>query len=133
MGSENSALGFLQRLLMIKLKIDARIGPVLVLKSRRVKIGFAVCHRRRDRSFRILGYSFPMCARCTGLWSGFATGLLLHLLSAYVPLVVGFALMLPLAVDWFSQALGLRESNNPMRFLTGSLFAIGTIVLFLGA
>jgi uncharacterized membrane protein len=35
-------------------------------------LGGAVCHRIIDRSFMINGRSFPLCARCTGMYLGVA-------------------------------------------------------------
>lgn len=34
-------------------------------------------------------------------------------------------LVMPLLVDWGTQKLGLRESINPLRFITGFIFGIG--------
>lgn len=37
-----------------------------------------LCHQQRERSFVIFGWSFAVCARCTGIYSGFLFGLLLY-------------------------------------------------------
>ena len=37
------------------------------------------CHQRADRSFFWHGYQFPICARCTGVVSGYFWGGLLYL------------------------------------------------------
>ena len=114
----------------IRLKMDSRLGPVLVFESNRTKIGFAFCHRRKDRSLRISGYTFPLCARCTGLWLGFVLGLLVRVAGLHMPLIFAFVLMLPLTVDGFTQLAGYRESNNPLRLLSGTLFGIATNMIF---
>jgi len=119
-------------LLKIRLKMDLRVGPVLVSESNRTKIRFAFCHRRKDRSLRISGYTFPLCARCTGLWLGFVMGLLVRVAGLHMPLIFAFAFMLPLTVDGLTQLAGYRESNNRLRLLSGALFGIAANMLFSG-
>jgi uncharacterized membrane protein len=114
----------------IRLKMDSRVGPILVFESNRTKIGLSFCHRRKDRSIRISGYTFPLCARCTGLWLGFVMGLLVRVAGLHMPLIFVFAFMLPLAVDSLTQLAGYRESNNRLRLLSGVLFGIATNMLF---
>jgi uncharacterized membrane protein len=114
----------------IRLKMDSRAGPILVFESNRTKIGFSFCHRRKDRSIRISGYTFPLCARCTGLWLGFVMGLLVRVAGLHIPLILAFVLMLPLTVDGLTQLAGYRESNNRLRLLSGVLFGIATNMIF---
>jgi uncharacterized membrane protein len=38
-------------------------------------VGYAVCHQIKARSFQINGRSFPLCARCSGLFLGALLGL----------------------------------------------------------
>lgn len=114
----------------IRLKMDSRMGPTLIFESKKMKIGFAFCHRRKERSIKMLGYTFPLCARCTGLWLGFGIGLILRILSLNMPLVFAISLTLPLIIDGFTQFLGFRESNNLLRLLTGVLCGIATNMLF---
>lgn len=108
------------------------MGPTLIFKFKRTKIGFAFCHRRKERSIKMLGYTFPLCARCTGLWLGFGMGFLFRILGSHIPLIFAITLMLPLIIDGSTQHFGLRESNNLLRLLTGILFGIATHMLFLG-
>jgi len=115
----------------IRMKMDSRVGPILVFESNRTKIGLSFCHRRKDRSIRISGYTFPLCARCTGLWLGFVMGLLVRVAGLHMPPVFVFAFMLPLTVDSLTQLAGYRESNNRLRLLSGFLFGIATNMLFL--
>jgi uncharacterized membrane protein len=114
----------------IRLKVDSRMGPILIFESEKIKIGFAFCHRRKDRSFKMFGYTFPLCARCTGLWLGFGMGLFFRILGLHVPSVFAIGFMLPLIIDGFTQLFGLRESNNLLRLLTGILFGIAINMLF---
>jgi uncharacterized membrane protein len=112
--------------------MDSRTGPILIFESNRMKVGVAFCHRRKDRSFRISRYTFPLCARCTGLWLGFAMGLLFRFAGLHAPPVFAVALMLPLMIDGLTQLVGYRESNNQLRLLTGVLFGVATNMIFLG-
>src|ERR1041384_3751425 len=38
----------------------------------------AVCHQLPERSFHLLGFPLAVCARCTGIYLGALTGLLLY-------------------------------------------------------
>ncbi|MDR2623188.1 MAG: DUF2085 domain-containing protein [Methanobrevibacter sp.] len=82
------------------------------------------CHRRPDRSFHFKGKQFPICARCTGLVTGFLTALILELMFIRLPLMVGFC-CIPLIIDGGLQLATNYESNNIKRFITGLLFMIG--------
>jgi uncharacterized membrane protein len=122
----------LRNLPHIRLKMDLRIGPILIFESNKMKIGVAFCHRRKDRSIKMSKYTFPLCARCTGLWLGFAMGLLFRFAGLHAPPAFAVTLMLPLIIDGLTQLVGYRESNNQLRLLTGVLFGIATNMLFLG-
>lgn len=120
-----------RNLLKIRLKTDSRIGPILTFEFNKTKIGLAFCHRRKDRSIKLSRFTFPLCARCTGIWLGFATGLLLRFAGLHMPLVFAVTFILPLMVDGLTQRSGFRESNNVLRLLTGILFGIAINMLFL--
>lgn len=104
------------------------------------QIGYAICHQLPERSFFIAGYQLPVCARDTGTMLGFGTVLLFFLvgkrwrrsnlpdLAVLIVALAGFALF---ALDAGSSYLGLRESTNQLRLLSGLLmgFAIGTMLL----
>ena len=76
------------------------------------------CHQRSDRSFHIGSRQFPICARCTGIFVGEC----LALLCSFCAIMF---------LDWFIQYLGLKESSNRRRFITGSLcgYALSTFSL----
>jgi uncharacterized membrane protein len=112
--------------------MDLRIGPILIFESNKMKVGLAFCHRRKDRSIKMSKYTLPLCARCTGLWLGFAVGLLFRFAGLHAPPTFAVALMLPLIIDGLTQLVGYRESNNQLRILTGVLFGIATNMIFLG-
>ncbi len=91
-------------------------------------VGDRLCHQRADRSFFLGGNELPFCARCTGVWLGLFLGLVVMAFVA-VPLdsrlawvfVVG---LLPLMVDGGGQLLGLWESTNVVRLVTGVLAGV---------
>ena len=94
-------------------------------------IAHATCHGLDARSFVVAGRALPYCARCTGLLWGIVTA------SAFlcaarrtnaskppsaVQAVICGLLWLPLALDAGSSYLGLRETTNALRFITGVCF-----------
>lgn len=91
-----------------------------------------LCHRRPERSFFVKGHQFPVCARCTGFYSGLIAYLIFIM---FYPIhydmnlfIISIILMIPTGIDGFTQFLGLRESNNTLRFTTGFIGGIGLII-----
>ena len=91
-----------------------------------------LCHRIPERSFFIKGHQFPVCARCTGFYTGLAIFLVYNY---FYPLeytlnlfILSIFLLIPVAIDGFTQLFELRESNNNLRFLTGFIGGIGLII-----
>jgi uncharacterized membrane protein len=86
-------------------------------------VGDRLCHQRYDRSFVVGGNEMAFCARCTGVWIGMLVGLLV-MACLEVPVdsrlgwfvVVG---LVPLMVDGGGQFVGLWESTNGVRLVTG--------------
>lgn len=91
-----------------------------------------ICHRLPERSFHIKGHQFPVCSRCTGFYTGLFVFLVYEILfGVYYNLelfLISIILMIPVAVDGFTQLFGLRESNNTLRFITGFIGGIGLII-----
>jgi len=91
-------------------------------------IGSLVCHQRPERTLWVGGYYLPVCARdtgvCLGLLLGYTLLFFLRKKKAKGPpnLFVTLAMMAPLLIDSISQTIGLRESTNDIRLLTGLLF-----------
>lgn len=79
---------------------------------------FSRCHQLADRSLFVNSYQFPVCARCTGVFLGNICAILLAVY--YIPhwlwLVTGCFIMF---LDWFVQYVGIFESNNSRRLITG--------------
>ena len=91
----------------------------------------SICHQIPERSFHLLGEPLAVCQRCTGLYLGFALGVvawpMLPRLAARLaaqPRYVGF-FALPMALDW------LVENSAASRFATGMIaaFPIGLLAL----
>ena len=91
-----------------------------------------ICHRIPERSFHIKDHQFPVCARCTGFYSGLAAYLTVNVFLKHNydlnMLVISMILMIPVAVDGITQYFGPRESTNSIRFLTGFIGGVGLII-----
>ena len=73
-----------------------------------------------------------VCVRCTGIYFGFLIGTIVY------PFIIGFktrdtphrwiliVALLPLGIDGFTQLIGLRESTNDLRIITGMFFGMLT-------
>ena len=99
------------------------------------RMGSAVCHQMAERSFIWGNRTMPLCARCTGIYIGVFFVLCFFLwkkrLQGNRPFSVTqiFLMLLciiPMATDGFCSYIGLWESNQLLRVLTGSL--IGAVV-----
>jgi uncharacterized membrane protein len=92
------------------------------------------CHQLPERSFFIAGHQFAVCARCTGLYGGFALVLVLYplirpLQASAVPQSRWlFLAALPLAIDFSLTFFGIWENTHTSRLLTGML--LGGVTVF---
>jgi len=88
-----------------------------------------VCHQLPERSFHLAGYQFAVCARCTGLYSGFASATLLYPLARSLertdtPSRIWLLLAaVPLGVDFGLGYFGIWENTHLTRFVTGALLS----------
>lgn len=101
------------------------------------EIGSAVCHRLPERSFFWDGRQMPLCARCTGLYTGVFFSFCFFLWkrrqhgdAPFSALLTVLAL-LPLAADGFGSYIGLWESSQSLRVLTGAAAGAAMPALFL--
>ena len=99
-----------------------------------------LCHGIPHRCLTIFDTPMPICARCVGIYCGFLAGLVLFViviktadsrqqtadlgpvphprLMSTVRYLLCIA-VIPILVDGGTQAIGLRESTNPLRLATG--------------
>jgi uncharacterized membrane protein len=95
------------------------------------------CHQLPGRSFFLFGHKMAICARCTAFYTSFwGMGLLYGVWKATPwgcrhrpgPLPVKWLIVLavPMFIDGFTQLVGLRESTNLLRTITGTLVGVGT-------
>ncbi len=85
-----------------------------------------LCNLKPERAFHAGSFVFPLCARCTGLVVG---GIGCSISQAFgvciiLPVIVSIILVLLLPIDWIVQRLGILESTNTRRFVTGFLFSV---------
>jgi uncharacterized membrane protein len=90
-----------------------------------------LCHQLPERSFELAGHPLAACARCAGVFAGFAAGALLHPLArgwrrTDAPRRLWLALaVLPTAVDFALNVAGVWPNTHWSRALTGSLAGAG--------
>ncbi|MGH2509760.1 MAG: DUF2085 domain-containing protein [Ktedonobacteraceae bacterium] len=87
---------------------------------------FFGCHQRQDRSFNLRGRQVPLCARCMGILIG---PLLLPFYLYFRNPWVAVLCMSAFLVDASTQLIGIRESNNWLRLLTGATFSASLLFL----
>lgn len=94
-----------------------------------------LCHRKPERTFKINGHYFPVCSRCTGLIIGsFSFFIFLYYDHVqYSPnlLICSVLMMIPTFIDGYTQLIGIRESNNVLRFFTGLIAGLGIVIFIL--
>ena len=89
------------------------------------------CHQREDRSFKIKGWQFPICSRCTGILTGQIIGIIIYLFKVRIPFYLDFIFLALMFLDWFIQFKNIKESTNIRRFITGNLAGIAQTSIFL--
>lgn len=106
--------------------IDQLNFPSKVIYS----IGDRLCHQKPERSLFINGNQMPFCSRCTAIWVGIILGLVIELLliiqlNEKILLYILLSLV-PIGIDGTGQLLGLWESTNIVRIITGLLIGIAS-------
>ncbi len=92
------------------------------------------CHQMPERSYFLFGHQMAYCERNTAIYGAMAVSGIAYIWLRrrdLESLPVGWyvVLILPMAIDGFSQLIGLRESTWLLRGLTGGLFGAATIWL----
>ena len=99
------------------------------------RMGSAVCHRMAERSLYFDGMQMPLCARCTGIYTGaffaFCFFFLKKRMGNGKPFSLAQAILtgcavLPIGIDGIGSYLGFWESSQLMRLFSGSL--VGAVV-----
>ena len=102
-------------------------------------IGALVCHQIAERSFEIDGQTLPLCARCTGVYAGFALGVFSLILTrnpggqwsrARAWTLATIAIIFVFGLQGVGERCGLWHSGNEIRVMLG-LLAGGAINLLL--
>jgi uncharacterized membrane protein len=91
------------------------------------------CHQMPERSFKIGWYTFPVCARCTGVFFGQLTAVILLLCGVICPPAAAAALLAVMGADWLLQHAGILESTNLRRLITGLCGGFGLFSLYIYA
>jgi uncharacterized membrane protein len=94
--------------------------------------GFSpLCHQISERSFHVEGHAFAVCARCTGIYAGFAAGVIFYPLMRSLKRTDTpdrkwlLLAAVPIFVDWSLTFTGIWDNTHLSRFLTGAL--LGTV------
>lgn len=95
--------------------------------------GSLICHQLPSRSLFVNGMQLPVCARDTGIYLGIFVSTVFIIFSgrrrsdkppgihAAIALCI---FMLPMMIDGVCSYLGIYETNNTVRLLTGAFFGL---------
>jgi len=93
-----------------------------------------LCHQLPERSFFIASHPFAVCARCTGIYAGFAAAAALYPLARSLrridtpPRKWLFIAAAPLAVDFAIEFSGIWHNTHFSRLVTGAI--LGGVAVF---
>lgn len=93
-----------------------------------------LCHQIPERSFHLEGHAFAVCARCTGIYTGFAASVLFYPVARRLQRTDTPARMwlllagAPTLIDWTLGFTGIWENTHWSRFGTGAL--LGAVCAF---
>ncbi len=90
---------------------------------------FVFCHRDPKRSFFYKGRQFPLCARCTGLYTGYSSWPLFVFGVLNFNFLITFLMIAPTFVDGLTQYYFSWESRNWLRFISGLAAGVGLMSL----
>ena len=89
------------------------------------------CHQIPERSFCIKGYIFPLCARCTGVFIGQLSAVILFIFGIRLSFFVCAVLLLVMGIDWYIQFIGIYQSTNNRRFITGIMGGLAVFGIYI--
>ena len=92
-----------------------------------------LCHQLPERSFFIDGHPFAVCARCTGIYAGFAVATVLYPLARSLRQIETparkwlFIAAAPLAIDFAIEFFGVSHNTHSSRLATGALLGAAAV------
>ena len=87
------------------------------------------CHQLPERSFFYKGKQFPVCARCTGVFFGQLAALIYGFFSK-TSVIMSLCCLGIMGTDWTIQEIGMKQSTNIRRLITGFLGGFGLFSLY---
>jgi len=93
-----------------------------------------LCHQLPERSFFIEGHPLAVCARCTGIYAGFAVAAVLYPLARSLMQIEAparkwlFIAAAPLAIDFTIEFSGVWHNTHSSRLSTGAV--LGAVTVF---
>ena len=88
------------------------------------------CHQMPERSLHVGNYTFPVCARCTGVAFGQGAAVIGFFAGIRVKVLWCLAFLGIMGADWLLQEKGYLESTNGRRLITGFLGGFGLFSLY---
>jgi len=79
-----------------------------------------------------MGYTLPLCARCTGILAGYLFFPIFLIAGWNLPLWLGILLNFPMIIDGWTQKKKYRMSNNSLRVVTGIVCGFGQSIIIVG-
>lgn len=86
------------------------------------------CHQKPERSFFIRSYQMPVCARCTGVVTGYLAAIPIYMMTGFHP-IISLAGCLIILIDWLLQQMRIIESTNLRRVISGCMGGFGVMSL----
>ena len=92
-----------------------------------------ICHQRPERTLWLAGHPMAFCGRDAGVYGGIWLGMVIFSIRRrqYLSGKAALAFALPLILDGGTQLIGLRESTNLLRLITGLLASISAALYLL--
>lgn len=89
-----------------------------------------LCHQNPQRCFWVFGNPMGLCARCTGIFFGltfFGIVAIVSKMKKGISFIIMALLLAPLVIDGTGHLLGLWDTSNAVRFITGVLSSFGIV------
>ena len=93
-------------------------------------ITFPICNKKAHRAPKILGKTFILCWRCTGVLLG---AILASFIIKYPEIPhsrLPLLFLIPMSIDGSLQYILNIESNNKRRFVTGFIAGLAALTYF---